>query len=79
VWEAASGRELLTLKGHTSAIRSLAFSPDGWRIITGSADHTARMWEAATDQEVAAWQAAERVADQQLTVAQAGPEPDLLI
>ena len=79
VWEAASGRELLTLKGHTSAIRSLAFSPDGWRIITGSADHTARMWEAATDQEVAAWQAAERVADQQLTVAQAGPEPDILI
>jgi WD40 repeat protein len=34
VWEAASGRELLTLKGHTSWIRSVAFSPDGQRIVT---------------------------------------------
>ena len=35
VWEAASGRELLTLKGHTAWVRSVAFSPDGQRIVTG--------------------------------------------
>src|SRR2546425_1035595 len=36
VWEAANGRPLLTLKGHTDLIYSVAFSPDGQRIVTGS-------------------------------------------
>jgi hypothetical protein len=36
VWEAASGRELLTLAGHTGGIFSVVFSPDGQRIVTGS-------------------------------------------
>lgn len=35
------------LKGHTDEVYSAAFSPDGSRIITASADHTARLWEAA--------------------------------
>jgi hypothetical protein len=52
VWEAASGRQLLTLKGHTRWIRSVAFSPDGQRIVTGSADQTARVWEAASGREL---------------------------
>ena len=36
VWDAKSGAELLTLKGHTSASDSASFSPDGSRIVTGS-------------------------------------------
>ena len=35
MWDAATGQELLTLKGHTGAVRSVAFSPDGKRIVTG--------------------------------------------
>ena len=52
VWEAASGRELLTLKGHTLRSVSVAFSPDGQRIVTGSADQTAKVWEAASGREL---------------------------
>ena len=48
VWDAASGGELLTLKGHSAAIWSVAFSPDGQRIVTGSWDQTAKVWEVAT-------------------------------
>ena len=32
VWDAATGQEMLTLKGHTSGVSSVAFSPDGKRI-----------------------------------------------
>ncbi|MEH2394904.1 MAG: ribosome assembly protein 4, partial [Nostoc sp.] len=33
------------LKGHTSSVNSASFSPDGKRIVTASADKTARVWE----------------------------------
>jgi Flp pilus assembly protein TadD len=52
VWEAASGRELLTLKGHSDKIEAVAFSPDGQRIVTGSQDGTAKVWEAASGTEL---------------------------
>lgn len=52
VWEAASGRELLTFKKHSAAIRSVAFSPDSRRIITGSEDNSAKVWEAASGREL---------------------------
>lgn len=48
VWDAASGHEILTLKGHTGAPLAVAFSPDGTRIITGARDATARIWDAVT-------------------------------
>jgi WD40 repeat protein len=38
------GRELLTLKGHTSWVTSTAFSSDGKRIVTASNDNTVRVW-----------------------------------
>jgi WD40 repeat protein len=40
VWDAASGRELLALRGHKGGVRSAAFSPDGARIVTASWDTT---------------------------------------
>jgi WD40 repeat protein len=43
---------LLTLQGHSSSINSVAFSPDGQRILTGSADNTAKVWEAASGKEL---------------------------
>ena len=52
VWEAASGKELLTLKGHNRWISSVAFSPDGQRIVTGSEDQTAKVWDAASGKEL---------------------------
>ncbi len=38
------------LTGHTGRINALTVSPDGQTIATGSADHTVRLWNAATGQ-----------------------------
>jgi eukaryotic-like serine/threonine-protein kinase len=51
VWDAQTGRETLTLKGHTSAVSSVAFSADGKLIVSGSQDKTVKVWDAQTGQE----------------------------
>ncbi len=43
-----------TLWGHRDVVRGVAFSPDGQRIVTGSYDGTARVWDAETCRELIA-------------------------
>src|SRR5262249_17304617 len=52
VWDAVTGQQLFSLRGHTAWVSSLVYSADGKRIITGSADHTVKVWDALTGQEV---------------------------
>jgi len=51
-WQRQTHMELITLCGHTEPIESVAFSPDGQRIVTGSEDQTAKVWDAATGKEL---------------------------
>src|SRR5919199_425449 len=41
-----------TLKGHTQSIRSLAITPDGEILASGSDDKTIKIWQLATGQEL---------------------------
>ena len=45
MWDAASGQQIASLKGHEGLVVSAAFSPDGARVVTASADRTARVWD----------------------------------
>ena len=42
----------LIIRGHTGLVFCVAFSPNGSRIISGSADNTARVWDAHTGNPV---------------------------
>ncbi|KAJ7893820.1 hypothetical protein B0H14DRAFT_3427117 [Mycena olivaceomarginata] len=51
MWNAATGQPVSEpLVGHRGSVRSVAFSPDGARIASGSDDETIRVWDAATGQ-----------------------------
>jgi WD40 repeat protein len=41
-----------TLYGHTDAVTSVAFSPDGARLASGSSDHSVKVWDARTGLEL---------------------------
>jgi WD40 repeat protein len=43
---------LQTLKGHTGSVSSVAFSPNGKQIVSGSSDTTVRRWDAAIGQQL---------------------------
>jgi WD40 repeat protein/DNA-binding XRE family transcriptional regulator len=44
IWDAATGRELLRLDGHTDWVMGLAFSPDGKQLVSASLDGTVKIW-----------------------------------
>jgi len=46
VWDAKTGTETLTFRGHSNWVYSVAFSPDGTRILAGSLDQTAKVCDA---------------------------------
>ncbi len=50
------GTTLLTYRGHTSAVTTLAWSPNGGRLASGSWDCTVQVWDAATGKRLLRYQ-----------------------
>jgi WD40 repeat protein len=53
IWDARTGLPLLTVKGHTNWVTSVAFSPDGTKLATaGRWEPTANIWDSRTGQRL---------------------------
>lgn len=48
LWEVETGKCIKTFKGHTNWVISVAYSPDGKYVASGSLDATVKIWEVAS-------------------------------
>jgi len=46
VWDAANGGHVLIYRGQSGLVWTVAWSPDGTHIASGSADKTVQVWRA---------------------------------
>ena len=52
-WSRRCNLSLLTLSGHHGLLNHVAYSPDGTKIVTTSDDYSARIWDAASGEQLA--------------------------
>jgi WD40 repeat protein len=49
LWNVNTGMLINTLSGHTGFVYSVAFSPDGTKLASGSGDKTIKLWNVSTE------------------------------
>jgi len=59
VFEAKTGKDFLTLRGHSKAVTALAWQADGNVLYSASDDGTVRAWDLHTGEEKAKWTASD--------------------
>ncbi len=52
LWDIATGWRLVGFEGHTGRVTAAAWTPDGTRVVTGSADRTLKVWDVSTGYEL---------------------------
>ncbi|MBA3872620.1 MAG: protein kinase, partial [Anaerolineae bacterium] len=75
LWDKSTCHKIRQFIGHTNAVLSVAFSPDGSKLVSSSADHTAQIWDVNTGQEL------NHLIDQldQVTVARFSPDGEYIL
>jgi WD40 repeat protein len=48
IWDPKRGKALVTLEGHSNSVATVAFSPDGRTLVSGSDDQTVKVWDVNT-------------------------------
>ena len=56
LYDTQSFRALTTLNGHSDSIGALAFTPEGRRLVSASADRTLRVWDVTSGEQLGAWE-----------------------
>ena len=52
MWYPQKRNPVCPVSGHTDTVRSVNFSPDGTKLVTGSDDKTVRIWDAASGEQL---------------------------
>jgi WD40 repeat protein len=52
LWDARTGKEVQTLRGHAGSVHDVAFHPERNRLASSSSDQTVRIWDLTTGQVV---------------------------
>src|SRR5205823_1831593 len=52
LWDVATGTQLSVLAGHAATVTTLAFEPDGARLVSASGDETVKVWSISSRRPV---------------------------